>query len=68
MLYRRLFELGIIDQNLAASVRGFQVTRKHKKSLIDVTSNRKWYYTTNPPTARMVGPEFGVTSVAYTLL
>lgn len=34
VLYRRLFELGIIDQNLAASVRGFQITRKHKKSPI----------------------------------
>lgn len=34
VLYRRLFELGVIDQNLAASVRGFQVTRKHKKSPI----------------------------------
>jgi len=32
VLYRRLFELGIFEQNLAASVRGFQVTRKHKKS------------------------------------
>ena len=34
VLYRRLFELGILDQNLATSVRGFQVARKHKKSPI----------------------------------
>jgi site-specific recombinase XerD len=34
VLYRRLFELGVIDQNLATSVRGFQISRKHKKSPI----------------------------------
>lgn len=34
LLYRRLFELGEIDQNLAAGIRGFAISPKHKRSPI----------------------------------
>lgn len=37
VLYRRLFELGALKQNVAASVRGFQITRKHKTSPVGDT-------------------------------
>ena len=33
-LYRRLFELGELDRNLGASVRGFDASRKHKRAAI----------------------------------